>query len=80
MTKAHFVKKAAKDNPAVKKGEPYWWWKFMVGGRGGPKHYSATRPRPSQLTQSEFLSAIYSQQEDLEDALKELREGKLTVE
>ena len=79
MTKVHFVKKAAKDNSAVKKGQPYYWWKFMVGGRGGPKHFSATRPRASQLTQSEFLGAVYGAQEDLEDACSELKQGKITL-
>lgn len=59
MARAHFVKSARKDNPVAKKGESYWWWKFMVGGRGGPKRYSKERPSRSQLTQSEFLSALY---------------------
>lgn len=67
MAKLHFVAKARKDHPAggVKRGEPYWWWAFMQGGRGGPKHYSRTRPRRSQLTQSDFLAQAY----DLEDRL-----------
>ncbi len=67
MARAHFVKKAQKNNPAVKKGESYYWWAFMQGGRGGPKHYSKTAPRQSQLTQSDFLSQIYSLQEEIED-------------
>lgn len=60
MARAHFVKKAMKDHPAgdIKKGESYYWWAFMVGGRGGPKHYSKTPPTPSQLTQSEFLGTL----------------------
>lgn len=56
MARAHFVQKARKDNPAAKKGESYWWWKFRYGG----KRYSKTRPKPSQLTQSGFLSEMYS--------------------
>lgn len=64
MARAHFVKKARKDNPAVKAGESYYWWEFRYGG----KHYSKTPPRPSQLTQSEFLSQMYSFQEQIEDA------------
>lgn len=68
MARVHFVKKAQKDNPAVKKGEPYYWWKFMVGGRGGPKNYSATPPRPSQTTQSEFLGTLG----DIEDEISSL--------
>lgn len=63
MPKLHFVKKARKDNSAVKKGESYYWWKFMRG----PKRMSKTKPRPSQLTQSEFLSRVYSITETIED-------------
>lgn len=66
MARAHFVKKAMKDNPVAKKGESYYWWAFMVGGRGGPKHYSKTAPKPSQLTQSEFLSQVYGVDERLQ--------------
>jgi hypothetical protein len=62
MTRAHHVKHARKDNPdhGIKKGDSYYWWKFMRGG----KHYSKTAPKPSQLTRSEFWSAVYSVQED----------------
>lgn len=67
MPRVTFVKKAQKDNPIVKKGESYYWWKFMSGGRGGPKRYSKTPPRPSQLTQSEFLGGILGHQETIED-------------
>lgn len=67
MARAHFVKKARKDNPVALKGESYWWWEFRFGG----KHYSATGPRPSQLTQSEFYQEYYSIQEALEDALND---------
>jgi flagellar biosynthesis chaperone FliJ len=59
MAKVTFVKSARKDNPVAKKGESYYWWKPMVGGRGGAKRYSKERPSRSQLTQSEFLSALY---------------------
>lgn len=62
MATAHFVKPARKDNEVAKKGESYYWWKFRFGG----KHYSKTPPRPSQLTQSEFLSTIYDLQERIE--------------
>lgn len=64
MPRVHHVKKARKDNPAAKKGEPYYWWKFRYRG----KQYSRTRPRRSQLTQSGFLGAIY----DLEDGLSDI--------
>lgn len=59
MAKVHFVKAARKDNPVAKKGESYFWWKPMVGGRGGAKRYSKERPSRSQLTQSDFLSSLY---------------------
>lgn len=62
MARAHFVKQARKDNPVAKKGESYWWWSFRFGG----KHYSRTKPKPSQLTQSEFLGTLLSIQEEIE--------------
>lgn len=62
MPRVNYVKAARKDNPAVKRGEPYYWWKFRYGG----KHFSKTRPRASQLTQSK-MSAVYEAQEMIED-------------
>ncbi len=78
MPRVHHVKKARKDNPAVKKGESYYWWKFRYAG----KRYSKTRPKSSQLTQSEFLSRLYAideqdtpwSLEDLKDELESLQE------
>lgn len=71
MARATFVKAAAKDYPqhGIKKGESYYWWKFMQGGRGGPKRFSKTAPRRSQLTQSQFYGTLW----DLEDQLGELK-------
>lgn len=63
MARAVFVKKARKDNSAVKAGESYWWWSFRFGG----KYYSKTRPRPSQLTQSDFMSQILELGEEIDD-------------
>ena len=63
MARVHHVKKAQKDNPAVKKGQPYYWWAFRYGG----KHYSETFPRASALTQSAFLGGVYAVQEEAED-------------
>lgn len=63
MPRVHHVKKARKDNPVAKKGEPYYWWKFRFGG----KHYSTKRPKQSQLTQSSFLSQAYELNERIED-------------
>lgn len=61
MPKVHFVKSARKANPryGIEVGDSYYHWAFMVGGRGGPKICSKTRPTRSQLTQSEFKSALY---------------------
>jgi len=63
MARAHHVKKARKDNPVAKAGESYYWWKFRFGDR----HYSKTEPKASQLTQSPYLSVIYSCQEQWEN-------------
>jgi len=65
MATVTFVKKARKDYPeeGIKKGESYYWWKF----RFGSKNYSKTQPRPSQLTQSDFLSQIYGIDERIAD-------------
>ena len=66
MARATFVKAAAKDYPehGIKKGEPYYWWKF----RHDRDRISKTPPRPSQLTQSEYLGRVYGIQERIEDA------------
>jgi hypothetical protein len=63
MPRVTHVKKAAKDNNCVKAGESYYWWKFRYGG----KHRSKTYPRPSQLTQSNYLGQLYGFQERVED-------------
>lgn len=47
----------------IHKGESYWTWAFM----NGPQLYSKTRPRQSQLTQSEFMSTYYGIMEQIED-------------
>lgn len=84
MAKVHFVKSARKDNPVAKKGESYYWWKPMVGGRGGAKRFSKEYPSRSQTTQSEFLSSLYGIEdgsmkdaqtpEDFKAVAEELRE------
>ena len=63
MPKVHHVKKARKDNRAVKKGESYYWWKFAYSS----KRYSKTYPKASQLTQSDKLSRYYEAQETVDD-------------
>lgn len=65
MPRLHFVKKARKDNPAVKAGESYYWWKHNFG----PKRYSKTKPRRSQLTNSSYLATVYDLQDDLPDEI-----------
>lgn len=52
------------DKKLVAKGESYWWWAF----RFSPKQVSLTQPKPSQLTQSEFLSNLYDLQEEISAA------------
>lgn len=64
MPRVHHVKKARKDNPAVKKGEPYYHWQRYKSR----KQYSATYPKRSQLTSSGKLAQIY----DAEDAVTEV--------
>ena len=62
MTRLHFVKKARKDHPGgIKKGDSYYHWKF----RYSPIRRSKTRPRRSQLTQSNFLSQWYEIEYDI---------------
>lgn len=64
MPRVHYVKAARKENPVAKVGEPYYWWKFRYGG----KHFSKTHPKPSQLTQSAYLSQVRELSERLDDA------------
>jgi soluble cytochrome b562 len=77
----HFVKKARKDNPVVKAGEPYYWWKPMYSGRGGPKRYSKYQPKRAQLA-SGFLAEFYSLVDDLPNEMddSELDDLKSSVE
>lgn len=66
MPRVHFVKKARRDYEEnnIKKGDSYYHWSFRHGGIRRSKTY----PKPSQLTQSEFLSAMYDLQEQLHEA------------
>jgi chromosome segregation ATPase len=63
MPRVYHVKKARKDNPVTKAGGSYYWWKF----RYGPKMFSLTYPKRSQLTRSNFLSQLYDLQDELPD-------------
>ena len=63
-TKVHLVKKSRVDNAAVKRGDPYYWWKLPFG----EKTVSATYPARSQLTNSDYLGCVF----DLEDQVYEI--------
>lgn len=66
MPKVNFVKSARKENPVAQVGESYYWWK----NRHGPKKFSKTYPRASQLTGSDKLARAYGAQESVEDAFQ----------
>ena len=69
MPIVHTVKKARKTyrGTGIKKGDKYYWWKFRYGSKIKSKVY----PKPSQLTQSEFLSTIY----ELTDRIEAFSDG-----
>ena len=64
MPKLNFVKKARKTirGTGIKKGDSYYWWKFRFGG----KRVSKTRPRRSQLTESDFYASMWDWEDSLE--------------
>ena len=66
MARVHHVKKAQKDNPAVKKGEEYWWVQLKTGPTTSVKRYFSRPPKPSQTTTSEYYSQCYEIQEEAE--------------
>jgi hypothetical protein len=82
MPKLNHVKAARKDYPreGIAKGDSYYYWEFRTGG----VIRSKTHPKPSQLTQSEFLSTIYGITEDLEtlsaDTYVSEEEGKIVID
>lgn len=55
------VPKDKNDKIFIAKGESYYHWSFLKGG----KHFSKTAPRRSQLTQSGFLSSLYDLQDNI---------------
>lgn len=71
MTKLHFVRRARKTyrGTGVKKGMPYWWWKFQKQ----PRRISLTKPPRSALVRSPFLSALL----DLEDRYESLNGNRV---
>ena len=64
------VPKDKSDAIFIGKGESYWWWQFKNDG----KHFSKTRPKNSQLTQSNYLSQLYAIQESMDDPKAETYE------
>lgn len=62
MPRVYSVKKARKDNPVAKRGEPYFWWKHAYS----PKQFSLTYPKASELTQSDKLSRLYLAEETID--------------
>ena len=77
MPKVTFVQKAQKDYPdhGIAKGESYYRWSLRMG-RGSLLRMSKTRPRPSQLTTSEYYGTVYAAQEEVEDALAAFADPK----
>lgn len=90
MARVDYIKKARKPNPVVTQDDidransgeggaaSYYKWSFRYGGT----HYSKTYPRQSQLTQSEYYSAVYKLQEEIQDfvgttqdSLRDARDG-----
>lgn len=75
MPKVHYVKKARKDYPGIKKGQSYYWFKLYKRS----KVRQLTRPKRWQLTGSYFLSEVWQLEdeyefdfEDLETSVEEL--------
>lgn len=72
MPKVHHVKKARKAYKAegIGKGDSYYWWKLRIGT---PVRRSKTKPRRSQLTESEFFGVMWDAEDDLEMAVSAFR-------
>lgn len=66
MPRVTHVKSARKANPryGIEVGDSYYHWAFMVGGRGGSKICSKTKPTRSQLTNSDFYKSLYGFYDD----------------
>lgn len=80
MAKVTLVAKARKSpgpcgkcGEKIKAGDAYRWWKFRFGGKHVRCVTMGCRPRPSDLTQSEFYGTLYSIQETIQDACTEAR-------
>lgn len=77
MARVTFVKKARKaiKSAGIKKGEPYYWWKFRFGG----KRVSKTPPRRSQLTQSSKKAALFDAEDSVSEAIVNVQQGKWSL-
>lgn len=66
--KVHHVKSARKPDPkyGIQVGDSYYWWKFRYRSIIKSKTY----PKQSQLTQSPFLSQMYTIQEDMIETIE----------
>jgi hypothetical protein len=85
MARVTYVKKSQKDQgncagcgTPIPKGSPYKWFANRIGRFSSRKNYCANcRIRPSMMTTSPHLSALYAAQENAEDALG--ASGELTL-
>jgi hypothetical protein len=67
VTQADIDRANAPSNEEDKNAASYYWAGFKTGPRSSMKKFWKTRPPQSQLTQSEFWSAVYSLQEEAAD-------------
>lgn len=72
MPRVHH-RKARKNYEAegIKKGDMYFTWAIKTGPASGRVYRSLTKPRPSQLTASDFFSTLYAAQESFHDSIAE---------
>lgn len=78
MPRVHETR-ARKDNPKAcpqaRAGQTYFWWRTrMKGAKSGVTRCSLTRPRPSQLTMSDYWSRVFELQEEIQDTAVETAE------
>ena len=68
MPRVHEIQHARKDYPesSIKKGDHYYKWSIKTGPATGIVYRSKTYPKPSQLTNSPFMSELLSIQEEIE--------------
>lgn len=86
MPKVNRVNKCRKDQGSCPKcgkplpvGSAYIYWKFRYGGTHKRCTDQACYPKPSELTQSEFLSQLYDLQERLQ-ALTDVDEVEVLIQ